>query len=252
MKIDKLKDFLVTTHDKNWDYKRNNFYKVLEFDKQIIAKLKSYCEIYKKCNVFEVCIGNGYPIAAALSSKGYQVEGIDISKFLIDRLNHKYPAINCYIGDALEMDKLIKKKYDIVYCVHSIFFFKEPSLLIKQMDHILKPEGMIMIDLYNSLNKKNLRLERLEHFFNENIFGKIIKYIKNLVKVLLNRGTIEFEYVFKFYLQDPYKILTQLKSIGYKSIELNVLVDGGFQKIDIKNKNEITKHRRTVLCAKKS
>ena len=120
------------------------------------------------------------------------------------------------------------------------------------MDHILKPEGMIMIDLYNSLNKKNLRLERLEHFFNENIFGKIIKYIKNLIKVLLNRGTIEFEYVFKFYLQDPYKILTQLKSIGYKNIELNVLVDGGFQKIDIKNKNEITKHRRTVLCAKKS
>ena len=73
MKIDKLKDFLVTTHDKNWDYNRNNFYKVFEFDKQIIAKLKNYCEIYKKCNVFEVCIGNGYPIAAALSSKGYQV-----------------------------------------------------------------------------------------------------------------------------------------------------------------------------------
>ena len=40
MKIDKLKDFLVTTHDKNWDYNRNNFYKVFEFDKQIIAKLK--------------------------------------------------------------------------------------------------------------------------------------------------------------------------------------------------------------------
>ena len=60
------------------------------------------------------------------------------------------------------MDKLIKK-YDIVHCIH-LSFFKEPSLLIKQMDHILKPEGMIMIDLYNSLNKKNLRLERLKHF----------------------------------------------------------------------------------------
>ena len=35
------------------------------------------------------------------------------------------------------------------------------------------------------------------------------------------------------------------------NIELNVLVDGGFQKIDIKNKNEITKHMRIVLCAKK-
>ena len=45
----------------------------------------------------------------------------------------------------------------ILSIVFILSFFKEPSLLIKQMDHILKPEGMIMIDLYNSLNKKNLR-----------------------------------------------------------------------------------------------
>ena len=250
-KINKLKHFLVNTYDKNWDYNRNNFYKVLELDKQIITRLMFYSEKYKKCNIFEVCIGNGYPIAGALSSKGYQVEGIDISKFLIDRLNHKYPAINCYIGDALEMDKLIKKKYDIVYCVHSLFFFKQPHLLISQMDNILKPGGIIMLDLYNSSNKKNLQTARVEYFYNKNIFGKLIKYVKNLIKVVLNRGTVEFDYVFKYFLQNPYKVFNQLESIGYYEIEINVLVDGRLAKIEIKNKDEIAKYQRILLCAKK-
>ena len=249
---DKLKSFLINTYGKNWDNLRYDKHKVLEFDKQIIAKLKSYCEKYKKCKVFEVCIGNGYPIAAALSANGYHVGGIDISKFLIDNLNKNYPNVKSYIGDALEMDEIINEKYDIIYCVHSLFFFKEPSLLIKQMNNVLKPGGIIMLDIYNSSNAENLQSARVEYFFNKNIFGKVIKFIKNLVKVILRTGTVEFEYVFKFFLQDLNKVFNQLKLIEYYDIELNVLVDGGFQKIDIKNKNEITKYKRIVLCAKKS
>ena len=79
--------------------------------------------------------------------------------------NHKYPAID--IGDALDL----KKKY--FYCVHS-----KRTIIIANGPYF---EKMIMIDLYNSLNKKNLK--------GSNIFYEyvLIKYIKNF---FLNRYRI--------------------------------------------------------------
>lgn len=111
-------------------------------------------------NVFEVGIGTGWPIGAALKEKGIEIDGCDIAENAIaiakEELDNER---GIWAGDVFEY-KGDNEIYDVVYCVRASWYIPRFYSVVKKMISMTKTGGYIVFDVMdkNSLYCRKLRL----------------------------------------------------------------------------------------------
>ncbi len=116
--------------------------------------------------VFEVGIGTGWPIGAALHRKGIQVDGCDVAlssvKLARETLNNQ---TGIYVGTI--MDFTSKDIYDVTYCVRVSWYIEEFQETLAQMAFLTKTDGYIVFDIMDkySLCCIKHQAERLKEMY---------------------------------------------------------------------------------------
>lgn len=168
-----------------WITAREKIYGFLEYDKNLCNYI---CEQNKGTGkLLDVAIGTGYPFGNCFVKMGYSVYGIDISPDLIEKCKQLNPNINCKIGDAENID-YPNDYFDCTYCFHSSWYFTNLSKVIDEMLRVTCSGGLVMFDIQNRSNKKINKAYRRCLSPAKGI-KKIVLYTKNVIKVILGRGS---------------------------------------------------------------
>lgn len=97
--------------------------------------------------VFEVGIGTGWPIGAALKKQGIKVDGCDIAESSVALAKKELDNENgIWIGDVFEYREN-KECYDVVYCVRASWYMSNFYRTVKKMISMTKPGGYIIFDV---------------------------------------------------------------------------------------------------------
>lgn len=179
-------------YSKYWIDAREKIYGFLEYDKNLCNFI---CQYFPKGGEFlEVAIGTGYPFADFFSKKGYSVHGIDIAPILIGKMRELYPDIKAYVGDAEDLE-YPDNYFHCVYCFHSTWYFPNLKKVINEMIRVTRSGGgMIMFDIQN-LNNQDINRGFKERLSKTRGTYRIKRCIKNIAKVILNRGTPDWSIV---------------------------------------------------------
>lgn len=108
-------------------------------------------------NVFEVGIGTGWPIGAALKKKGIRVCGCDLAGSAVlsaRKLLENEDGI--WTGDVLSYEG--KEQFDVVYCVRASWCIPNYYATLKKMISMTLPGGYIVFDIMDSFSLYCMRL----------------------------------------------------------------------------------------------
>ena len=179
------KKYMRDIYSKYWITAREKIYGFMEYDKNLCNYI---CEcIPKGKKLIGVAVGTGYPFADFFQKAGYIVHGIDISPELIDKCRQVNPLIDCKVGDAEELD-YSDNQFDCTYCFHSTWYFPNLNRAIDEMLRVTRADGYVIFDVQNANNKEIYKAYR-ERLVPERGVKKIIRYSKNICKIILRRGT---------------------------------------------------------------
>ncbi len=109
--------------------------------------------------VFEVGIGTGWPIGAALKKKGIKIDGCDVAESSValakKELNND---AGIWVGEVQEYGN--SGQYDVTYCVRVSWYIPCFYQTVEKMISMTKPGGYVIFDVMdkNSLYCLNLRL----------------------------------------------------------------------------------------------
>lgn len=110
--------------------------------------------------VFEVGIGTGWPIGAALKEKGIEIDGCDIAENSVAIAKAELDnERGIWAGDIFDY-KGDNETYDVVYCVRASWYIPNFYSTVKKMISMTKMGGHIVFDVMdkNSLYCRKLRL----------------------------------------------------------------------------------------------
>ena len=107
--------------------------------------------------VLDIGCGNGF-MASRIAEKGFEVIGIDTSKDGIDIAKKAYPNIEFKMVSAYDELIDISGKVDVAIVADVIEHLYSPKTLIKNVDSVLKPGGMLIISTPYHGYIKNLAL----------------------------------------------------------------------------------------------
>ncbi len=188
------KIFIKNVYSKYW-FKKSKEYIHNNINNTVSIKfLDEVCKTNKLKDLLEVCIGTGAPIANEMQKKGYHVSGIDYSPELIEECKRVNKNINAKVGDAEKLE-YGDQTFDLVYCFNSTWCLSDILSTISEMYRVTKDNGIIIFDILNDDNPKIKKIFKDTKFENENIIGMIYKTIKNLVKLILNKGYPQWEFI---------------------------------------------------------
>lgn len=135
------KDYFNTIYDKYWE-KQTKVYGITTYEKYIIHEINKR----NPKKVFEVGIGNGWPIGTSLKRRGIEVNGCDIAKRLVEQAQEKLNNTDgIYVGKVQEIN--IKEKFDVVYCVRSSWYMLDFYEVLENMTNMMKDDGYIVFDI---------------------------------------------------------------------------------------------------------
>lgn len=144
--------YYKTVYSKFWA-NQTKIYGHDEYTKKLVSMIL-YSSPQK---VFEVAIGTGWPIGAALKAKGIEIDGCDIAEASVALAQKELENKNgIWVGDVREYrgDLL----YDVTYCVRSSWYIPEFYSVLKKMISITKPRGYIIFDIMNKNSLYCLKL----------------------------------------------------------------------------------------------
>ena len=130
---------------------------------------KNYCSnFFDKKDIID--IGGG--VNPIFDSKNIDVMDIKISKKIKKNLKSKI-----YVGDIEE--KKIKKKYDIIFLLHTLEHILNPLKAIKNIEYLLKKNGRVFIEIPNF----DYFIKKRPHYavFHQHLNMYNIKNFKNLL-----------------------------------------------------------------------
>ena len=113
---------------------------------KIISRLKKY---KKSGLLLEVGCAGGHFLKLAKDS-GYEIKGIEISEIMVKFAKEKLD-LDVSIG-IIEDIKLSNQSYDIVYLGDVLEHVYDLNLFLKEISKILKPSGLLYIDLPSTYN----------------------------------------------------------------------------------------------------
>jgi len=146
-----------------------------KYDKYNIKKINKYI---KNPNILEIGIGDGSN-SEYFIMQGYNVTGIDISKYAINRMKNKYPNHNWIIHDIINPLKF-ENVFDLIFARLSLHYFTDIELsnILKNISNMLKSDGIFFLMLkFESSNNLNTN----KKFYT---VEKWIKMLKNNFKIL--------------------------------------------------------------------
>jgi ubiquinone/menaquinone biosynthesis C-methylase UbiE len=185
------KVFIRDIYSNYWLSAREKRYGFSKYDKNLSNYI---CEnVPNRSKILEVAIGTGYPFADFFQKEGYFVYGIDISPDLINKCQQLNPEIHCRVGDAEELD-YPDSDFDCTYCFHSSWYFPNLNKAIDEMFRVTRPNGLVIFDIQNLNNHKINKIYRRNLFENRGI-GRIIRIMKNIAIIILNRGCLNWHFV---------------------------------------------------------
>ena len=118
MNAKKQKDHIKNVYSKYWIKASTDIYGFGKYEQGIVNLIYSLKQNLRGNKILESCIGTGYPFAAELSKRGFDVYGVDLSESLIKECRRKY-GISSIVADG---EKLPFRNgcFDLTYCILSI------------------------------------------------------------------------------------------------------------------------------------
>ena len=205
------KTYIKEVYSKYWLNARERIYGFSEYDKNLCSYI---CEhIPRGRKLLDVGIGTGYPLGDLFQKHGYYVYGIDISPELIKKCNTLYPDINAKVGDAEELE-YPDNYFDGLYCFHSTWYFTNLKKAIEEMIRVTCHGGKIIFDIQNRNNQEieNAYRKRLSEAKG---LGKYKRYLKNIAKIVLFKGTPDWHFVVHEVPTYPHDVYQYLKECFY-------------------------------------
>ena len=96
--------------------------------------------------VFEVGIGTGWPIGAALKKKEIEVDGCDVAERLVSMAQKELRnESGIFVGDVEEYQGDLQ--YDVTYCVRASWYIPDFYATVKKMAAMTKLGGYIVFDI---------------------------------------------------------------------------------------------------------
>lgn len=97
--------------------------------------------------VFEVGIGTGWPIGAALKEKDIAIDGCDVAESSIALAQKELDnEKGIWVGDVMEYGGE-KEAYDVAYCVRVSWYIPNFYQTVKKMISMTKPGGYVIFDV---------------------------------------------------------------------------------------------------------
>lgn len=129
-------------------FQQKDYEKEVEFIKSVIKKNNTPHE-----SILDVGCGTGTHLHL-LKDEFKKLYGVDISKKILDIAIKKVPRANFQEGNM--QDFKINKKFDVITCLYSVFNYnldmKSAIKTLKNFYKHLKPDGIVIIALYNERN----------------------------------------------------------------------------------------------------
>ena len=179
------KQYMKKVYPKYWMTARENIYGFSQYDKNLCRYLLDRIPTGEK--VLEVAIGTGYPIAEFLQAARYSVYGLDISADLVERCRQRNPEIACMVGDVEDLPYR-NCSFACTYSFHSSWYFPNVTRAIEEMLRVTRPSGVVLFDIQNR-NAKDIDAAYRRRLAANRAAGKVIRYGKNMAKIILRRGT---------------------------------------------------------------
>lgn len=152
--------------------------------------------IPKKGNVFDIGSATG-TISFYLASKGFTVEGVELSKNAVKYANLNkeiFGLKNISFFNATIEDFKSNKKYDLIICLEVLEHLKDDRKCLKKITSYLKKNSILVISV-PSLNAPLYRLGLLNRF--DNKVGHLRRYNLNNAKDLINSSGLQIVEEFK-------------------------------------------------------
>jgi len=162
---------------------------------KIINLLFKNIYLKKGAKVLDLACGNGRH-SVLFAKKGYNVTGIDLSKYLISRANekretdyHKYKQMLSFeIGDMRNIARL--KEFDLIVNLFSSFGYFNNRIdnekVIKSIARALKPKGYFLFDFLN----KDYLIKNLVPYSIKKEKDKIIVQIRNIADGFVEKNIL--------------------------------------------------------------
>lgn len=234
---------------KNIYHDTAKYYDFLENKKKISKEINFLTRYLKKAKVrtiLDVGCGTGIYVVG-LKTKGFDVEGLDLSESMLKEARKKDPKIKLYKKNMSSFK--INKKYDSIMCLSSsLASLPNFSLMKKTLKNIfnhLTPNGTFILDLPNH----SVEIEKYNNI-KKNISGKIPKGKANFTFLSTKKGNkwkqiwsgeiiikgkkTKFKELWEELIYSPKKLETSLKKIGFTTLKMYGSLEG--KKFD-KNKS---------------
>ncbi|MFC1653870.1 class I SAM-dependent methyltransferase [Patescibacteria group bacterium] len=213
-----------------WDKSLNNEKNRLDFitkDRikktyEVIVKTDSFKQ--SKLNILDIGIGNGWiekEIIENNSKKTISITGLDIAEENIKKLKKEIKGFKGIVGDALSLNKYIKKKkYDYIFAFE-IFEHIDPDKifsLYKEIKKLLKKTGHLIISVPVNEDLEEKIAKKI------NYSAHVRRYTESIIKFELTCAgfkVINTQELFAF--SSFYKIKTLISKI-FKLRKPNVII----------------------------
>lgn len=151
------KDYFNTIYDKYWE-KKSKLYGITRYEKYIIHAIMKR----KPKKVFEVGIGNGYPIGVALSQNDIKVYGCNVAKSLVESARRNLHNDEIWVGELKNIKN--DRNYDVVYCVRTSWNIPNFKEVLDQMISMMNEDGYLIFDIMdrNSLYFLKMSWDKLK------------------------------------------------------------------------------------------
>ena len=108
----------------------------------------------ENAKILDIGCGPGL-YSAALSEKGFNVTGIDISSRSIKYAEQKAIENNLFINYQCKnyIDDIIERKFDVVICIYCDFgalIPDEQTILLRKVSNVLSDDGIFIFDVFKS------------------------------------------------------------------------------------------------------
>ena len=119
--------------------------------------------------ILDIGCGNGR-LVKTFKDKNVWYLGVDASEKLINVAKKKLKAANFQfkIADIFDLDKIINKKFDYVFCIAVLHHIPGKDLRIlalKQLKNKIKPDGKIILTVWNLWRQKRYRKLIIKYSF---------------------------------------------------------------------------------------
>ncbi len=235
------KAYMRDIYSRYWIDAREKIYGFPDYDRNLCEYICNH--VSNPGKILEVAVGTGYPFADFLQKEGYTVYGIDIAPNLVKKCQDLYPDVICKVGDAENLD-FPDDLFDCTYCFHSTWVFQDLKRVIHEMLRVTRPGGRVIFDIQNKNNSdiENAFQKRVRR---EGGVGKIIRWSKNIIKLLLRKGPVVWNYEVHETPTYPESIYMHLKELDIK--EWKVMARTKEEKIEIKESAPLEKYARLIF-----